>query len=109
MDESIQANTINAGLGYYLARAQRILKWAWLSPTSRQFARFRRPRFPTLTFLRYRREHFGCIEFVKLVDQDAIRDRPCQRFEDGGVDGSDDGSTFVAAPVIVFPKKTANA
>jgi len=52
--------------------------------------------FPTLTFRRYRREHFRRIEFVKLVDQNAIRDRLCQRFENGGVDRSDDGSTFVA-------------
>ena len=29
--------------------------------------------FPTLTFRRYRREHFRRIEFVKLVDQNAIR------------------------------------
>ena len=42
--------------------------------------------FPTLTFRRYRREHFRRIEFVKLVDQNAIRDRLCQRFENGGVD-----------------------
>jgi hypothetical protein len=49
---------------------------------------------PTLTFLRYRREHFGCIEFVKLLDQNAIRDRLRQRSEDGGVDRSDYGSAF---------------
>jgi hypothetical protein len=49
--------------------------------------------FLTLTFLRNRREHFRRIDFVKLVDQDAIRDRLRQRLEDGGVDGSDDGST----------------
>jgi hypothetical protein len=31
--------------------------------------------FPTLAFFRYRREHFRRIEVVKLVDQNAIRDR----------------------------------
>ena len=52
--------------------------------------------FLTLAFLRYGREEFGGIEFIKLVDHDAIRDRLGQRLEDGGVDGSDYGSTFVA-------------
>jgi hypothetical protein len=59
--------------------------------------------FSMLTFLRYGREHFRRIEFVKLVDQDAIRDRLGQRFEDGGVDGSDYGSTFVALKRYLLP------
>jgi hypothetical protein len=57
----------------------------------------------TLTFLRYRREDFGRIEFVKLVDQNAVRDRLRQRLEDGGVDCSDDGSTFVALERDLLP------
>jgi hypothetical protein len=59
--------------------------------------------FPTLTFLRDGREHFGCMEFVKLVDQNAIRDRLRQRLKDGGVDCSDDGSTLVALERYLFP------
>jgi hypothetical protein len=59
--------------------------------------------FPTLTFLRYRREHFECIEFVKLLDQNAIRDRLRQRSEDGGVDRSDYGSAFVAFERDLLP------
>jgi len=59
--------------------------------------------FPTLAFLRYGREHFRRIEFVKLVDQNAIRDRLGQRLEDGGVDRSDHGPTFVAFERDLLP------
>jgi len=51
---------------------------------------------PTLAFLRDGREHFRRIEFLKLVDQDAVRDRLGQRFQDGSVDVSDYRSTLVA-------------
>ena len=59
--------------------------------------------FPTLAFFRYRREHFRRIEVVKLVDQNAIRDRLRQRLEDGDVDGSDHGPTFVALERNLVP------
>jgi len=59
--------------------------------------------FLTLAFFRYGREHFRRIEFIKLVNQDALRDRPCQRLENGGVDCSDYGPTFVALERDLFP------
>jgi len=50
----------------------------------------------TLTFFRDRREHFRRIGFVKLVDNDAVRDRLLPRQKDGGIDCSHLGPTLIA-------------
>jgi hypothetical protein len=54
-------------------------------------------------FVGNRSEHCRGVGFVKFVDNDLIRDCLFQRFEDGGIDRSYHGSTFVAFEHDLFP------